>query len=373
MSALKTSTTMMLLALSLAACSDSKGETTEEAGPQPMQLQPTDVAVVEATPLSGGVLLTGTLNPFRIVEVRAQVPGVVSRLAVDRGMAVREGQLLAVLEADGIRSAAAGAQAQVSAAQANVAVARQRLESAKKLFERGAISEIDMKTAQAGFEAAEGQLAAARAQAASAGESARRATVTSPISGEVSQRHVSEGEALNPGEPIVTVVNSSILELAGQIPVQQAAHVQRGQRVEFTLDAYPSQKFEGTVDRVDPTADPATRQVGVYLRLPNGGRRIVGGLFASGRVLTGSVDTVLVVPETAIRHEGEKAYVFAVAQDRLVRRDVVTGTSDPATGRIQVISGLTRGERVLVAPGAVQENTVVRFGAPAAAAAESGS
>jgi RND family efflux transporter MFP subunit len=358
-----------LLAAGFAACRGGEAETDDNAADTaPMVLQPGDVAPVEALPLNAGVLLTGTLNPYRIVEVRAQVPGMVSRMAVDRGDAVRDGQLLAVIDAQGIRSAAAGAQAQVAAAQAALSVAQQRLESSRKLYERGAISEIDLKMAQAAFEAAEGQLAAARAQSASAGESARRANVTTPIAGEVSARHVSMGEAVSPGDPIVTVVNSTQLELAGQIPVVQAANVQPGQRVEFTLDAYPGQRFEGAVDRVDPTADPATRQVGVYLRLPNGGRRIVGGLFANGRVLTGAVDTVVSVPEAAVRTEGEAPYVYAVEQDRLVRRSVVLGMRDPVSGRVQVISGVDVGARVLVAPGAVPDNARIRFATPAAAA-----
>jgi RND family efflux transporter MFP subunit len=359
----------VVVAAGVTGCRGGEAEADGAASEAVLVLQPADVALVEERPLTAGVLLTGTLNPFRIVEVRAQVPGVVSRMAVDRGDAVRAGQLLAVIEAEGIRSAAAGAQAQVVAARAALSVAQQRLESSRKLFERGAISEIDLKTAQAGYEAAEGQLAAARAQAASAGESARRATVTSPIAGEVSARPVSAGEAVSPGDPILTVVNSTQLELAGQIPVQQAANVQPGQAVEFTLDAYPGQTFEGTVARVDPTADPATRQVGVYLRLPNAGRRIVGGLFASGRVLTGAVDTVLSVPESAVRTEGEASFVYAVAQDRLVRRAVVLGTQDPASGRVQVISGVNAGERVLVAPGVVADNARIRFETPAAPAA----
>ena len=359
----------VVVAAAVTGCRGGEAEADGAASEAVLVLQPADVALVEERPLTAGVLLTGTLNPFRIVEVRAQVPGVVSRMAVDRGDAVREGQLLAVIEAEGIRSAAAGAQAQVAAARAALSVAQQRLESSRKLFERGAISEIDLKTAQAGYEAAEGQLAAARAQAASAGESARRATVTAPIAGEVSARPVSAGEAVSPGDPILTVVNSTQLELAGQIPVQQAANVQPGQAVEFTLDAYPGQTFEGTVARVDPTADPATRQVGVYLRLPNAGRRIVGGLFASGRVLTGAVDTVLSVPESAVRTEGEASFVYAVAQDRLVRRPVVLGTQDPVSGRVQVISGVNAGERVLVAPGVVADNARIRFETPAAPAA----
>lgn len=332
-----------------------------------MVLRPSDVATVQLTELSGGIVLTGTLNPERIVEVRAQVPGVVTRLAVDRGDAVRQGDLVAVIEAAGIRSAAASAQAQVSAAEANAALARQRLESSRLLHARGAISQIDLQTAEAGHEAATGQLAAARAQAASAGESAARATVTSPIAGEVSDREVSQGEAVSPGDVLVTVVNTTQLELAGQVPVLAAARVQRGQRVEFAVSAYPGEVFEGTVARVDPTADPATRQVGVYLRLPNPNRRIVGGVFATGRVATATGDSVMALPQGAIRTEDGGTYAWLIENNTLTKRPVVTGTRDDSSGLIEVISGLSPGDLVLAVPGTVQEGTPVQVVATPAA------
>jgi RND family efflux transporter MFP subunit len=289
------------------------------------------------------------------------VPGIVGRLAVDRGDPIRIGQLIAVIQAEGIRSAAASALAQVSAAQANLALARQQVTSARTLHARGAISQIELQTAEAAYEAAEGQLAAARAQASAAGESAGRANITSPIAGEVSDRHVSQGEAVNPGDPLVTVVNTTQLELAGQVPVQSAARVQRGQSVEFTVDAYPGEVFEGIVARVDPTADAATRQVGVYLRLPNPNRRIVGGVFATGRVLSATTDSVLTVPMAAVRTEDGGTYVWLIENERLTRRPVVTGVREDATGLIEILSGVSVGDRVLAAPGAVQEGTPVRF------------
>ncbi|HSJ08876.1 MAG TPA: efflux RND transporter periplasmic adaptor subunit [Longimicrobiales bacterium] len=369
--------TIMLLAATLAfnACGGAD-DTQEDAttSPQALLLQPADIAVVEASSLAGGIVLSGTLLPERTVELRAQVPGVVTRLAVDRGDAVGAGQLVAVIEAEGIRSAAAGAQAMVSAAQANVALARQRYESSRRLYERGAISQIDLQTAEAAYEAAQGQLAAARAQSSSASESARRATVTSPIAGVVSDRMISQGEAVNPGQALVTIVNTTALELAGQVPVQAAARVARGQKVEFTLDAYPGQSFEGTVSRVDPTADPATRQVGVYLRLPNPNRRIVGGVFATGRVLSDVATSVLVVPESAVRTEGTDTFVWLIVENRLTRRPVVIGARDMSTGMLEVVSGLAAGDRVLNAPGTVQEGAPVRFSndGGAAAPAEAG-
>jgi membrane fusion protein, multidrug efflux system len=362
---------MMLMFAAACGGGDDEGDAQTEEGRQAVVLQPTDIAIVQPTRITGGIILTGTLNPERIVEVRSQVPGIVSRLAVDRGDPIRTGQLIAVIEAEGIRSAAAGAAAQVSSAEANLALARQRLESARTLHERGAISSIDLQTAEAAYQAAQGQLAAARAQAASASESARRANITSPIGGEVSGRHVSQGEVVNPGDPLVTVVNTSELELAGQVPVQSAARVQRGQRVEFTVDAYPGQVFEGVVARVEPTADPATRQVGVYLRLPNPGNRIVGGVFATGRVLSQVTDSVLAVPAGAVRTQDAGTYVWLIDQNRLTRRPVVTGVRDDVTGQIEIVSGLSAGDRVLAVPGSVQEGTPVRFsneGGPASAA-----
>ncbi|HEX2166687.1 MAG TPA: efflux RND transporter periplasmic adaptor subunit [Longimicrobiales bacterium] len=363
---------LMLLLLTAACGGDSAGETPQaQAEPEAVVLQPTDVAVVQPTRITGGIVLTGTLNPEMIVEVRTQVPGIVGRLAVDRGDPIRRGQLIAVIEAEGIRSAAAGALAQVSAAEANLALARQQLQSSRTLYERGAISQIALQTAEAAYQAAEGQLAAARAQASSASESARRANITSPIAGEVSGRHVSQGEAVSPGDALITVVNTAELELAGQVPVQSAARVERGQRVEFTVDAYPGQTFEGVVARVEPTADPATRQVGVYLRLPNPGGRIVGGVFATGRVLSEVSDSVLAVPTGAVRTEDGGTYVWVIEQERLTRRPVVTGIRDDRTGLVEIVSGLSAGDRVLTSPGAVEEGMLVRFanaGGPASPA-----
>src|SRR5690606_30778897 len=97
--------------------------------------------------------------------------------------------------------------------------------SARLLFEAGALSEIDFRAAQTSYEAARAQLAAARAQATGATEQAQRATVTAPISGEISNREVSEGEAVNVAQTLLTVVNSTTLELAGQVPVDQATRV----------------------------------------------------------------------------------------------------------------------------------------------------
>lgn len=347
------------LSLTAAACG---ADETAGAAPETsaIVLGATDLATAETSEIAGGIILTGTLNPYRIVEVKAQVPGTISTLNVDRGDAVRSGQTLAVIRAEGIQGQAEGAAAAVAAAQAGLALAEQQLESARTLFEAGAMSSLDFRSAQTNHEAARAQLAAARAQAAGAGEQARNATVTAPINGEVSNRQVSQGEAVNVGQNLFTVVNSSTLELAGQVAVGQATRVRAGAPAEFTIDAYPGRVFRGTVARVEPTADPATRQVGVYLQLPNDDRSLVGGLFATGRVLVGGGESAVVVPIAAVRGGAGSSYVYVVENGQAVRRDVTTGTRDDANGVIAIDSGLRAGERVVVAPGEFEEGATVR-------------
>lgn len=343
----------------------------ETAGAAPdsaVALAQSDIVTAEATEISGGIELTGTLNPHRVVEVKAQVPGTIGTLSVDRGDAVRSGQTMAVIEAEGIRGQAAGATAGVASAEANLALAQQQLESARTLHGAGAMSDLDFRAAQAGYEAARAQLAAANAQAAGAGEQARRATVSAPITGEVSNRQVSQGEAVNVGQTLFTVVNSNTLELAGQVPVDQATRVRAGAPAEFTIDAYPGRVFRGTVARVEPTADPATRQVGVYLQLANEDRSLVGGLFATGRVLVGGGEEAVVVPTAAVRGTGSSTYVWIVEDGQAIRRAVTTGVRDNSQGVVAISSGLQGGEQVVVAPGEFEEGAAVRVTAEASGA-----
>jgi membrane fusion protein, multidrug efflux system len=333
-----------------AGCKGSDPAQANEVAPA-IVLGPQDVATAQIGPIGSAVLVSGPLEPAERVTLRAQVPGVITGLRVDRGTTVRRGQVLSVIEAAGIRGQAAGARAGIASAEANAALARQRLEAARTLRQAGAMSEIDYRTAVAAYESAQAQVAMAQAQAAQSGEAAARTVVTSPIAGVVSARMIENGEAVSPGDELFTVVNPGTLELEGSIAVADAARVRVGQPVEFTLDAVPTERHRGSVARIDPTADPATRQVGVYVQLPNQSWRLVGGQFARGRILTGASATAVLVPETAVREtaSGERE-VFVVINGRAVRRVVTLGPRDDAGGVIAVLRGVQAGERVIVAP-----------------------
>ncbi|MFA6165687.1 MAG: efflux RND transporter periplasmic adaptor subunit [Gemmatimonadaceae bacterium] len=336
------------IAAASAACGGAKSGDT--AAP-PVALAATDVMPAATADIGPSVVVSGALDPADVVRVRAQVAGTLRDVKVDRGAKVSRGQMLARIEALGVTTGAEGARANVSSAEAAQAVALQRLEGARKLFEAGAMSVIDLKTAQAGFDAAVAQLAAARAGLASASEAAGHTTMRSPIDGWVSDRVAEEGESVKSDDPVFTVVDPRTLELKGQVGAADAAHVRVGQLVTFTIDGMPGQQFKGTVARVDPMASATTRQVGVFTRLANGGGKIVAGQFAHGRIRTGAVTRMVVVPMNAVRAGERESFVLVVDGDVVRRRAVATGARDEDAGSIVIVSGLKAGERIVVTAG----------------------
>jgi len=361
---------LLLAPVAMTACGSSgEAESTKAAEERPAMLSPQDVATATKTQLAGGVVLTGSLQPAWQVSVKAQVPGTIARLSVDRGTRVSEGQVLATIEAEGIRGQAEGARAGVAAAEAGLALAKQRLESARTLSQAGAMSAIDFQAAQASYEAAEAQLAAARAQAAGAAEQAARATVRAPITGVVNDRMIEQGEAVNVGQELFRVVRSDVLELSGQVPVDAAAQIRVGQPVVFTLSAQPGTELRGEVARIEPMANTETRQVGVYLRVRNPGS-IIGGQFATGRVIGEATQEAVVLPEVAIRGNGNDRFVYVVTDGRVSRRPVTLGAADPSSGNVAIASGIEVGEQVIATPSVtVQDGARVEIGTPAAAPA----
>ena len=356
-----------LAAAPLTGCggSDEPAEVAPEESRE-LVLAPSDVATVERGAISAGVSLTGSLDPYRVVDVKAQVSGTIGSVRAEEGDRVGAGAVLATITAEGVRSQAASARAGVAAAEAQVALARRQYESAQTLYEAGAMSQIEFQSNEAQLEAAQAQLEAAQAQATGAGEQASRTVVNAPISGAVSARMVELGEAVTPGQSLFTVVNTSALELDGQVGVDQAARIAVGAPVEFRIDAYPGQTFRGTVARIQPTADPATRQVGVFLRLDNPGG-LVGGLFATGTVVSETMEDALLVPATALREADGVAYVLAVEGGVIQRRQVAVVARDPARGLVALSGTLDAGDTVIVAPttDTVSGTRVRTAGAPA--------
>jgi membrane fusion protein (multidrug efflux system) len=349
----------------LAACGGNSSAAETETDVPAVVLSTTDIAVARLGDVTSGVVLTGSLEPAERVAVAAQVAGTAGPVHVDRGSRVSAGQLLATIEAEGVRSQAAGAAANVEAARANAEVARRQRDASRALYEQGAISELEFRRAEAALEAANAQVALAQAQASGASEQAVRTRVTSPIAGVVSNRAVEPGEAVSVGDRLFEVVDSRTLELSGRIPVELAQRVSVNQPVTFTLDAYPGRTFEGRVSRMDPVADAQTRQVGIYVQLPNRNGDVIAGQFARGQVVGERQEGVVVVPIPAVRGSGNDAAVLVIENGVVVRRKVELGTRDDVQGVVVITNGIRPGDQVLATPGAtIVEGTSVSIQEP---------
>ena len=344
----------LVLGAALFACGGGDGESgpgaSEGAPLATVTLTPSDVAVARTLELSGGVAISGPLEPAQVVELRAQINGRVRQVHVDRGSRVTRGQLLVELEGEGVGGQTESARAAVAAAEADLALAAQRLSSARRLHQAGGIADIDLRSAEAAHNAAQAQLAAAKAQLENAMEREAYTMIRSPLNGVVSAREVEAGEAVSDGNPLLTVVDTRTLELQAQVDVDLAMNVRPGLAVVFSIDALPRQTFRGRVARVDPRADPATRQVGIAAHLPNADGRIVAGQFARGRVLTGRPQSVTAIPISAVTDSAGVSRVFVIENNRLARRDVSLGIRDEAIGMVAVAQGVQPGDRVLASP-----------------------
>jgi membrane fusion protein, multidrug efflux system len=310
-------------------------------------LAATDVATVTPMTIEDGVALTGDLHPLETIDVRSRIEGDLMEVYVREGEQVAAGQLLARFEASAQESSRASAEADRVAANAELANAEWTLEQNQSLFKAGAIAERDLKTSQQAVATARARLAAAAARLRASGNEARDTRIVAPASGVLEKRLVDAGVHLSRGAPMFTIVRSGTLELAAAVPARQATAVRPGQIVHFVADA---RRFDGKVARVSPTIDPATRAVTVYVQVPNPGNTLRGGTFATGRVVSRTLENVIAVPTAALRQgqEDGKPFVYRIDGKTLNVAPVQLGAVDERLGVAQVTEGLQNGDKVIV-------------------------
>jgi len=231
-------------------------------------------------------------------------------------------------------------------------VVRREAERQRILVKAGAVAQRQVETAQQVAVAAAATLAQAQAAAASASKQLAYTAITAPFDGIVSDRPVSAGDAVQPGAALYTVVDPASLELAAAIPAEQLGAVRVGAPVDFTVTGYGGRTFRGAITRINPSADPGTRQVRVYAAIPNPGNVLVAGLYSEGRIESES-RTGLVLPAAAIDRRRLRPAVLAVRDGKVARVEIELGLADERAQKVEVRRGVAAGDVVLV--GAAQE------------------
>lgn len=339
---------LLFLALPLAACGDGKNKGQGgPGGPPPL------VRAEPATPYRfvNRIEAVGTANAREQVTLSSPVTERIVRLYFDDGGYVHAGQVVAELARSQEVAILARAEAQAREAQ-------QQLDRLQALKQRGfaTTARVDEQIAT---------LSAARAQAAEAQAMISDRVVRAPFSGYVSLRNVSPGAVIAAGSEIVTISDISEIKLDFPVPETALPALSEGQTIVAKSAAWPDIPFRGTVATIDPVVDPNTRSAMVRARLPNPDLKLKPGM-----LLTVAIETqprmALAVPELAVVGEGERRFVFRVKPDASVERvEVKTGGRED--GRIEIVSGLKRGDKV-VTDGVVKvrDGAKVRLaGAPA--------
>lgn len=311
-----------------------------------IELGAEDVAVVATDLVRSGPAISGTLVPIRNAQLRAEVGGPVLEVLANQGQHVVANQVLARIDAAAIRDSYTSAKASLTTAQLAADYADRQVKRMDTLLAAGAISERDHEGVIEQDAQARAALANANAGLVQAEKALANTEIRSPFAGIVSERMVSAGDVIGPGSPTFSVVDPSRLQFEATVPAAQIASVHVGDPVSFVLTGYNARAFTGSIVRINPVADPTTRQVEVFTEITNPDNSIVGGLFATGRIVTQS-STGLVAPLSAIDTRYLKPSVLRVRGGKVERVDVALGLRDEIAERVEITAGVAAGDTLL--------------------------
>jgi RND family efflux transporter MFP subunit len=325
---------------------------------------------MQRVPLGRQIPVSGSVKPLLQATVRSKVPAEVAKIHVQEGQRVEAGTALVSLDTADLKARYDAQAATVAEAKARLDLARKNLANNKQLLEKTFISQNAYDTVSNTVLVAEAILLSAEAQATIAQRALNDASIRSPFNGVVAKRWVNVGDKVTADMPVAYVVDLGRMELEAAVPVGEIPFVHVGQEILFTVDGFPTRKFSGKVERVNPSAEAGSRTIMVFVTLPNADSSLKGGILA-----TGAGTDVNVIPITAILEEGGQTFVHVVKGGKIERRSVVTGPRSIERGVVVVKEGLEPNVPVVIvkADGIKAGATAIVKGAagatPAAAAA----
>ncbi len=317
--------------------------------PAPLQFGAADLAYVERTTLARWLPVSGTLQPVRQAIVKAKVAGDLAEFTVREGEPVRAGQKIARIDAADLQSRLVDRVGAVESARAQLALAEKTRTMNVRLLNDKFISQNAFDGTESSFNVARGTLKSAEAQLQLAQNALRDAEVMAPLSGVVAKRHVQPGEKVAIEAPVVTIIDLKDLEVQAMVPALDVPELRLGMPVELNVDGYGERRFQGRVERINPSTEPGTRAILVYVSLPNPDAALKAGMFSTGRIALSASAPAPTLPLAAVRTEAGHTYVWTVDGGKLTRRVVVTGRRDDTNGRIEIKTALPAAVPVLAA------------------------
>lgn len=323
------------------------------------QLGPQDVVPVQQLALEQTVAISGSLRATQTAVIKARAAGELQGLSKREGDAVRAGETVARVDNTEAQARLRQAEQQAQAAQAQVAITQRGFDNNQALVRQGFISATALDTSSANLAAAQANHQAALAARDIARKALGDTVLASPLTGQVSARLAQNGERVGLDARVLEVVDLSTFELEAALAPADAAAVRVGQAARLRVEGL-TEPVGATVARINPSVQPGSRSVLVYLRVPatEGMRQ---GLFAQGQIVTGQVNAVA-VPASSVRNDKPQPYV-QVLRDGKVAHVTLEGGATGLQGNepMREVKGLPAGTPVLSAQaGAIRDGTAVR-------------
>lgn len=296
------------------------------------------------------VTATGTIEAITTVEVGTQVSGILQKLYVDFNDNVKKGQLLTKLDETPLRTQLQQSQAQVDQAQAQLNFHESTYLRLKPLYEKDLIAQSDFDQAMFNYENSKASLSNARSALDRARVNLDYATITSPIDGVVLNRAVEEGQTVAASfntPTLFTIVNDlTQMEVHASVDEADIGKVSMNQRVDFTVDAYPDLKFEGSVSqvRLQPVTTNNVVTYVVILNAPNPEKKLMPGMTASATIYVEEKSNTLILSGKAVRFTPDSEYLSAMFEQMKKDGNLPDLPSGPSAGMGTVPAGMNAGQ-----------------------------
>lgn len=325
-----------------------------------------DTAAVAPANIMNSITATGTIEPVTSVTVGTQVSGIVSKLFVDYNSVVKKGQVIAELDKTNLMSQLNTAKTQLATAQSQLNYQTANYKRYKTLFEKGLVAADDFDNAKLSYTQAKEQVVSAKEEVQRAQTNLGYATITSPIDGVVLSKSVEEGQTVaasfSTPELFTIAQDLTNMQVVADVDEADIGDVKEGERVTFTVDAYPDDTFEGEVKQVRQEATTTNNVVTyeVVISAPNADLKLKPGLTANVTIYTAERKGVLSVPSKALRFTPQKETVgkmkivdvanaknkvWTIDGNSIVAHKVNIGMTDGTN--TQIVGGIAEGTKVI--------------------------
>lgn len=306
-----------------------------------------DVVRLERKRLSVEAEFPGTVQAVSQATVRAKVAAEVKRVLVREGNRVAAGQTLAEFDTAQLRAQRAERTAALESAQAELATSELTRKANAQLLKQKFISQNAYDTSEGTYQTKLAAVSLVKAQLEQTQIALADAVVRAPIAGMVSKRYVQPGEKVGFDAPLIAIVDLSLLEVQAQAPIADIAKIEPGMPATIEVEGLAERSFQGRVERINPSAEPGTRSIHVYVSLRNEGSLLKSGMFARVRLTLAAERETAALPISAVRGDGAQTYVWLIMGERLERRPVTTGMRDERAHLVEILSGVQPGEDVI--------------------------